>query len=158
MHIRLKSLQTQRALCTLKFFLVFMSTFLLAACVNSSTANMQNLHSGESFQVTFTEKGGQRGQFEAVAVDGRRVSGEFAVKSMSEMSVRNRMVVIEGNDDLEWATELGFSLQQPGKKIASATMKTDENSVDLIFAYDPWTKEGAGVGKGSNGATYRIVF
>lgn len=160
MKLEIKNYQRKRVGYALNVLFLIVSVLFLSACTNSSTANMRNLDSGESFQVTFVEEGDGQGRFEAFRPNGEQVVGDYVVeiRSMSEMSVRNRMAAMEGYDELSWASELGFSLQQSGKSFALATMSTDEVSVDLVIAFDPMTDKGEGIGKGSNGAAYKIYF
>lgn len=51
-----------------------------------------------------------------------------------------------------------FPVQKPGKGIGVANISAKGAKVDLVFAYDPSSHKGEGVGRSSNGSTYKIVF
>lgn len=77
---------------------------------------------------------------------------------MAEIGFRKRMTELEEPDDLFWARRMGFSFDQSGKKVAVAKLIAREATVDLVFAYDPWSKAGEGVGLSSTGNRYALRF
>ena len=131
---------------------------LLAACVNSTTAVIQNLDSKEQAPITFIAEGNNSGRFEVVRHNGEVIEGEFESFGLAEMSIRNRMAESDGLGEFSWAEDLGFSIHQPGKRIGVANLSSEGGKVDLVFAYDPSSHKGEGVGRSSNGSTYKIVF
>lgn len=131
---------------------------LLTACANSTTAVIYNLDSKEQAPITFIEEGNNSGRFVVVRHNGEVIKGEFESFGLAEMSFRNRMAEHDGFEEFSWAENLGFSIQQPGKRIGIANLTAKGVEFDLVFAYDPSSSKGEGVGRSNHGSTYKIVF
>jgi hypothetical protein len=134
-----------------RLFLIAIA-LLLGAC--ASSARLYNLDTGEILSATYENYGTGRGRITLRTPSGATLSGEYTTISGAGMS----WGAGSASGSFGWATAQGFSFHQPGQQFGSATVVGGGMVIDLVYAVDPWTGRGQGVGRDNRGGRYRVHF
>ena len=128
----------------------------LSGCVTS--ARLYNLDSGEVLTATYENNGSGHGQITVRTPSGQILVGEYTTISGASYSSGFGTATVSGNGGYAWAAAQGFSFNQPGQQFGSATAVGGGLVIDIVYAVDPWTGHGQGVGKDNRAGRYRVLF
>jgi hypothetical protein len=132
---------------------------LLAFCAGcASTARLYNLDTGAIIHATFENYGTGQGKILATAEDGKTLQGEYSTISGASFSTGSGFASAAGTGGYAWASAQGFSFNQPGQQYGSAVVAGGGLVIEIIYAVEPWTSHGNGVGKDNKGGRYRRQF
>ena len=132
---------------------------LLALCTGCvSTARLYNLDTGAILRATFENVGTGQGKIVATTVDGKTLHCEYSTISGASFSTGSGFASAAGPGGYAWATAQGFSLNQPGQQYGSAVVAGGGLVIEIIYAVDPWTSHGNGVGKDNRSGRYNLQF
>jgi hypothetical protein len=93
------------------------------------------------------------------APDGEFFEGEVSTVSGMSMSSWTASATAAGSGGYAWANAMGFGFNQPGVQYGSGVVVGNKGTViEAVYAVDPWTAHGYGVGKDNKGNRYRIQF
>ncbi len=130
----------------------------VSGCETTSTARLYNLDTGEVIEGKFENFGTGHGRIMGTMPDGKTLSGEYTTISDVTYSFGSASGSAVGSGGYAWATAQGFSFQQPGRQYGSATLVGQGLIIDIVYAVDPWTSHGYGVGRDNKGRRYKVQF
>ena len=136
--------------------LVCVAVVLVSAC--ASSARLYNLDTGEVLEATYENYGTGRGRITAKTPAGFTLSGEYTTISGASFSFGGSSGHFVAGGQFGWAGAQGFSVTQPGQQIGSATLVGGGMVIDIVYAVDPWSGRGQGVGRDNRGGRYRVHF
>lgn len=136
---------------TMRRLLVICLVFL-SGCATS--ARLYNLDTGEVLNASFTSNGAGHGNVVATTPSGAKLVGEYS--TISGMNMGTGFGV--ANTRYNWVYTTGFSFNQPGQQYGSAVLTGDGLIIDIVYAVDPWTSHGTGVGRDNKSGRYRVQF
>jgi hypothetical protein len=140
----------------LRSFAVCLFLLLCAGCV--TTARLYNLDTGAILRASFENNGTGHGKIVATTAEGKTLEGEYSTISGASFSTGSGFATAAGSGGYAWATAQGFSFNQPGAQYGTAVVTGNGLVIDLVYAVDPWTSHGNGVGKDTKGGRYRLQF
>ena len=140
----------------MKKLILLLPLLILAGC--SSTARLYNLDSGEVMNASFQNYGTGHGKITVTTKEGKNLTGEYSTISGMGYSSVSGSAMVTGSGGYAWATAQGFSFDMQGKQYGSATVVGDGLVIDVVYAVDPWTSHGYGVGKDNKGGKYKLQF
>jgi hypothetical protein len=91
--------------------------------------------------------------------NGKSLSGEYStISDLSYQTTTSNISATDSAGNMAWAVAQGFSFNQPGRQFGSAIVTGDGLVIDVVYAVDPWTSHGYGVGKDNQGGKYKVLF
>lgn len=129
---------------------------VFAGC--AETAHLYNLSSGEVLTATYQNAGTGHGQITIRTPSGQVLTGEYSTISGMSYSTGVGAAFASGTGGYAWATAQGFSFNQPGQQFGHAIAAGNGLIIDIVYAVDPWSGHGSGVGKDNRGGRYRVLF
>jgi hypothetical protein len=141
-----------------KAFLLASITIILialAGCSLTVSARMYRMDDGMVTSVKFVRSFVGHKTGTAITPEGERLQWEFT--TLSGASVRGGSATVATK--YGWVTGMGFSFDQPGVQYGSFVAVGDKGTIiEAVYAVDPFSNHGHGVGKDNKDRRYRIYF
>lgn len=132
--------------------------FSLFGCA-VTTARVYNLKTGDVSTASFENNGTGHGKIVLTMANGKSLSGEYStISDLSYQTTTSHISATNSAGNMAWAVAQGFSFNQPGRQFGSAIVAGDGLVIDVVYAVDPWTSHGYGVGKDNQGGKYKVLF
>jgi hypothetical protein len=139
--------------------MVLLFVWMVAGCGVHAQRRLYRLDDPYVVTFDYIRHGTGHTRLTGTAPDGEYFEGAASTVSGMSMSFATGSASAASGGSFAWANAMGFAFNQPGVQYGSSVAVGNKGTViEALYAVDPWTMHGFGVGKDNKGNRYRVQF